>query len=374
MARIWNHPTKLMTNKHKQSNTPLKNKVAVGLSGGVDSSVSAYLLKKAGYDVVGVTLKMFCYEHEKTDERSCCSTSSILDAKEVARTLEIPHYVFNIEKEFSRHVRYPFLEDFQSGQTPNPCVQCNRWVKFRTFWEKVKSLEVDYIATGHYAKIRKTKDFYTLVKPRDHVKDQTYFLYYLDQDILARILFPLSQLTKKEVRDIAKKVGLPTSEKPESQEICFVGKKPKEYLMKELGTREGIIQDENGKILGNHQGSFLYTLGQRAPISGGGPYYIYESDAKKNILRVTKNSSSPLLFCKRIKAKDFHWIGEIPKIGARLIGMTRYRQSPFSVTLLEKQNNCVVAECDEPQKVVAPGQSLIFFKKDTLLGGGIICE
>lgn len=350
-----------------------KKRVAVGLSGGVDSSVTAYLLKKAGHDVVGVTLKMFCYEHEKTDSRSCCSASSILDAKEVAKMLEIPHYVFNIEKEFSRHVRYPFLEDFQSGKTPNPCVQCNKWVKFRVFLEKVKPLGIDYIATGHYAKIRKNKSSYTLVKPRDSIKDQTYFLHYLDQEILSRIFFPLADLTKKEVRDIAKKAGLPTFEKPESQEICFVGKKPKEYLMEEFGVHNGMIQNEQGEILGKHNGHFLYTLGQRAPISGGGPYYIYHIDPQKNILRVTKNPVSPLLFCKEMRAKDFHWMNKKPKIGSHLFAMARYHQIPFPIILKENKNDNVRVQFDVPQRIVANGQSLVLFKKDTLLGGGIIC-
>lgn len=359
---------------NKQINNSRKKRVAVGLSGGVDSSVCAYLLLKEGYDVIGVTLKMFCYEEGKTDHRSCCSLSSILDAKEVAYSLGIPHYVLNIEDEFSRYVKDPFLDDYRKGRTPNPCIQCNRWVKFRAFWEKVKMFQVDFIATGHYAKIEKEGLQYLLMKPRDQKKDQTYFLYYLSQDLLSRILFPLALLTKEEVRSIALEAGLTTSKKPESQDICFVGKKPREYLKDELGIHKGFVESEHGEILGNHDGSFFYTVGQRAPISGGGPYYIYHIDSETNTLFVTKDSSSPLLFYKILEADDFHWIGETPSIGATLHAQTRYQQLSQSVTLLEVNKGRIKVQFETPQRVVASGQSLVLSQEDRILGGGIITK
>jgi len=360
---------------HSQSGT--KPKVIVAMSGGIDSSVAAALLKKAGYPIIGVFMKFWSAPNVSGDstENRCCSSESENRARRVAQFLGIPFYTFNFKNDFKKKVVIPFLTGFKKGETPNPCVFCNKKIKFGLFLEKAKALGAEYVATGHYARLRriplndkKSKISYQLLKGKDKTKDQSYFLWSLTQKQLKDILFPLGDYTKQEVKQLAQKLGLPTKEFSESQEICFVSTNLSDFLKKNLSPQPGKIIEVNGKVIGEHNGLCLYTIGQRKNIKlPQGPYYVLKKKTERNVLIVTRNKED--LFKKMIRLKSINWIsGKPPRFPCRASVKIRY-QSPAAPATILKGGTIIfkTAQC-----AITPGQSAVFYQKDRVLGGGII--
>lgn len=344
------------------------------MSGGVDSSVVAAVLKKQGYDVVGVFMQFWFPLGEKYGENRCCSLAAWNEAKEVARVLDIPIYKVNFGKEFKKLIVDEFLAEYKAGHTPNPCVACNKFIKFKLLLDYARTVfNADYIATGHYVKLKnKTNKPIELYRPKDKNKDQTYFLYNLKQEQLKHLLFPLADYTKEQVRGLAKKFKLAVHAKPDSQEICFVGQSHNEFLKKYLKLKPGKIIDENRKVLGTHQGLALYTLGQRSGIGlSGGPWYVIGFNRKKNELIVSKKFDSAKLHSRRVFFKSVNWLDS--KITLPLAGeaQIRYHSQPEKCRV-KKIGRRYVAEFARAPRAATSGQSIVFYSGDKLLGGGII--
>jgi len=348
--------------------TGKSKKVVVAMSGGVDSSVSATLLKQAGFDVVGVMMKFW---KEGVDGKNrCCSVESEKLARLVAKEIGMPFYVINVEKEFKKKVVDYFIKEYKAGNTPNPCVVCNKEIKFGLLIEKALKMGVDFIATGHYARIEKGM----LMKGRDKEKDQSYFLWQLNQKQLSKVLFPVGGYTKPEVRKLAKEFNLPTAETPESQEVCFINNSTNDFLKKYLKIKPGKIIDKTGKVLGAHHGLWFYTIGQRKNLEiPQGPWFVVEKNFKKNILVVSKNKKD--LLKKELIAKNINWTCP-PKFSAkqkfwRVEAKIRYK-SRLARAKLIKSGTAVKVVFDKPQQAITPGQSVVFYKGKELLGGGVI--
>lgn len=342
-------------------------KVIVAMSGGIDSSVSAALLKRAGFDVVGVFMK-FWADGPKSVVNRCCTLESEKRARLVAEKLDIPFYVFNFEKEFKKKVVDYFLAEYKAGRTPNPCVVCNKEIKFGLLFKKILSLNADYIATGHYARLRQEK----LYKGKDKNKDQSYFLWKLNQKILKHTLFPVGDYAKTEVRKLAKKFNLPVLNIPESQEVCFIQTTTADFLKKYLKSKPGKIINTKGVVIGKHQGLWFYTIGQRKGIGfSKGPFYVLDKDIKKNTLIVTKNEKD--LYKKELIVKNVNWASEI-KFPLKVMAKIRYRHKLASAIV--DKNKVIFAK---PQRAITPGQSVVFYlprgkagRGQELLGGGVI--
>lgn len=343
------------------------------MSGGVDSSVAAFQLKKEGFEVIGATMKLFCYGESAVSSKSCCSLEAINDAKTVCDKLGVPHYVISYEKEFEKEIIEDFISEYQKGRTPNPCIRCNQLIKFDYLLNKAKELGCDFLATGHYARIEEKKGQFSLLKGIDEQKDQTYFLYRLDQNQLSKLKFPLGGLTKKEVRNIAKEAGLKTAEKAESQEICFIAKDVPTFLRERIRAKRGDILDQNGKKIGEHEGVVFYTIGQRKGLGGGfkTPMYVTDIDVSKNIIVVGGKKD---LEKKEVVFNDATWIsGEMPG-NQNLMAVIRYNMPEKKVSRIKKEGNQYLALFSETIRAVTPGQSIVFYKKDECLGGGIITK
>jgi len=348
-----------------------RKKILVAMSGGVDSSVTAAILKKNGYDVVGVFMK-FWQEPGEGRENLCCSAKARLDAKRVAIKLGIPFYVLDVRKEFKKRVVDYFLKECKKGNTPNPCVECNRHIKFKFLIDTAIKLKADYVATGHYAKAKNGK----LMVAKDKKKDQSYFLWQLTQKQLSKIIFPLGNFIKEQVRGLAKKFGLSVAEKKDSQEICFINANISEFLKKRIKTNNGPIITKDGKKIGEHKGLIFYTIGQRKgiEIGGAGPYYVIRKDFKKNTL-IVSNPQKDLLQ-KEMIIKNINWLS-----GKSFSGKCRVKIRSMAkmvpakiiehVTYNMKQKKYKVI-FDKEQRAVTPGQSAVFYKGNELLGGGII--
>jgi tRNA-specific 2-thiouridylase len=362
----------------------VKPRVIVGMSSGVDSSVAAALLKKQGYDIVGVFMR-FWKEPLRDDlvENKCCSLESYEDARKVCQILDIPLYTANVEREFKREVVDYFLSEYEAGRTPNPCVACNEHIKFNVLFKKMLEIKGDYVASGHYAVIRKNNDGkYHLFQGVDKDKDQSYFLYNFNQKQLAKILFPVGQYKKAQIRALAKKMKLPVFNKDDSQGLCFTPEKyPEGFLRRHLKMKKGKTLNTSGKIVGKHEGLPLYTIGQRRGINigGNGPYYVVEKNIKKDILVVTNNEKDPALFRKNMKVKKVNWIVSEPDLPVGIYVKNRYRKPAVGATInpAESQQSAVYRKYeiifDKPQQAVSPGQSAVFYtKKGEMLGGGII--
>jgi tRNA-specific 2-thiouridylase len=348
-----------------------KLKVIVAMSGGVDSSVAAALLKKQGFDVIGVFMKFWfspAAVKAATNWNRCCSLEAEARARSVARVLDIPFYVFNFEKEFKKKVVDSFLKEYRAGHTPNPCVVCNKEIKFGLLLQKALALDADYIATGHYVNLKNGK----LSRAKDENKDQSYFLWQLSQDQLKRVLFPLGNYEKPKVRKLAKAFKLPVAETPESQEICFVPGDINDFLKDYFKPKKGKIVDVDGKVLGEHQGLIFYTLGQRKGIGlSQGPYFVKKKDFKNNNLIVTKDERD--LSSKELTATDVNWLsGKEPKLPSKIKTKIRYRAKlvPAVIHKLNTKNYKLVFS--QPQRAITPGQSVVFYKGNEVLGGGII--
>lgn len=352
-----------------------KIKVVIGMSGGVDSSVAAALLKKQGYFVIGVFMKF--WKEGQSKENRCCSVESEKLARLVAKKISIPFYVVNVEKEFKKKVVDYFINEYRAGNTPNPCVVCNKEIKFGFLIKKALLMGADFVATGHYAAIKNGK----LLKGKDKEKDQSYFLWQLDKKQLDRILFPLSGYTKTQVRSLAKKFGLATAKTPESQEICFVQNTANDFLKKYIKAKPGKAIDEAGKVLGRHQGLCFYTIGQRkglkidqgsafAKSSGETkPYYVVSKDSKNNNLIISKKEKA--LEGRELVAGSINWI--LPqKLPLSCQIKIRYRSKLAKARILKYKKNNLKIIFQKPQRAITSGQSAVFYKGNHLLGGGVI--
>ena len=379
-----------------------KIRVAVGLSGGVDSSVAAALLLKQGFDVIGVFMKNWDDEAVRTPIMDgCTSAEDQEDARKAAEILGIPFHIMHFEKEYWDKVFINFINEYKRGRTPNPDVLCNKYIKFGYFLKRaIKELKVDFIATGHYvrksqipnpksqinSKFQNPKQKleiknWKLKIARDLNKDQSYFLYALNQKQLSRALFPIGELTKPEVRELAKKFGLPTADKKDSQGICFVGEvQLKEFLKQWIKPHKGNIITVGGKKIGEHDGVEYFTIGQRHGLNVGGgiPYYVVSKNIKKNIVYVAADATHPELFKKELEVKNINWIfGQAPKLSSRVMARIRYRQPLQSCRIVKSEIRNPKSETlkvvfGDPQRAVTPGQSIVFYDNETMLGGGII--
>ena len=345
-------------------------KVMVAMSGGVDSSVAAMLLTNEGYDVSGVTMCLGIAAEE--DSARCCGADAIDDAKRVCDRLKIPHYVFDYAAQLEDKVIAKFISEYKKGRTPNPCVECNRYLKFGSLLEKAKVLGFDFLATGHYAAIERNEDGYCLKRPKDRKKDQTYFLYPIPHEGLGNLLFPLATLTKDEVREIAKKTSLPVAEKQESQDICFVTQKNyQEFLLERVQKlNPGPIVDMQGKILGKHRGIIFHTIGQRGGlgISHATPLYVVSIDPDENRIVVGEKKD---LMAKGLIAGDMNML--VQSWPQQVYAKIRYRKKEALCDVTAANGRLRVIFAEE-QEAIAPGQSIVFYENDRVLGGGTIEE
>jgi len=351
-----------------------KKKVVVAMSGGVDSSVAAALLKKQDYDVIGVFMQFWYPTGENYEENRCCSLQSYEEAVAVAQTLAIPIYKVNFSRQFKKIIVDEFLVEHQRGLTPNPCVACNKFIKFDLLLKYSQTVfGADYLATGHYVKLTHGSSGYQLLRPRDKNKDQTYFLYNLKQEQLKHLLFPLGNYTKNQVRKLAKKFNLSIHAKPDSQEICFVGASRQNFLNKYLKLKPGNIFDTTGKKLGTHKGLPLYTLGQRTGLGlANGPWYVAHIDLKANALIVANNSQHQLLSKNQVFFEKVNWINpSLIKFPLKCSAQIRYRSQAWPCQI-EKKAQKFQAIFKKPLQAVTPGQSIVFYQKKLLLGGGVI--
>lgn len=392
---------KRFRNKHKinpvryskQSNgvnTPLKMKVLVAMSGGVDSSVTAKLLKDAGHEVAGVFLNFWKEESRPAcspAENKCCSSEALRDAKAVAAKIGIPLHTLDFSELFKKQVVDNFLAEYGNGRTPNPCVRCNKAVKLGYLIKEAKKSGFDYVASGHYARIKKTrtsagnnKFIYQLRKAKDKDKDQSYFLYALNQNELSRLLFPLGDYTKRQVRQMAKKFKLPVALKKDSQEVCFIPEKtPHEFLKRHLKLKPGPIKlaslAKGGRgVIGYHAGLPLYTIGQRKGLrtTVPGPFYVVKKNNKANTLYVVKDKNSKELHKNSLIAKNINWqVGNEPILPLKCQAVIRYGQKPIKCQV-KKIKGSYSVKFDKPVRAIAPGQSAVFYLGKEVLGGGII--
>jgi len=347
-------------------------RVAVALSGGVDSSVAAALLVREGHDVVGVTLQQWPRGDDEADRHGgCCSLSAVEDARRVAALLGVPYYVWNLEREFGERVIAPFHEAYRSGRTPNPCLRCNAFVRFDLMLRRVLDLEFDALATGHYARILpgsgRELELHAAV---DAAKDQSYVLYHLDQERLARIRFPLGAMTKPEVRAVARAAGLPVADKRESMDICFVpGGRTAVYLGLHLPHEAGEVVDRGGRVLGAHRGTALYTVGQReglGQLAEAGPWYVTAIDAAANRLVVGRREE---LGVDRVELEDVRFVGERPDRPLACEARLRYRARPLPAVYEDG-----VLTLGETFCGAAPGQAAVMYRGSRVLGGGMIAR
>jgi tRNA-specific 2-thiouridylase len=363
-----------------------KKRVVVGMSGGVDSAVAALLLKEQGYEVSALFMKN--WEDDDTDEY-CTSREDLVDAAAAADRIGIDIDAVNFSAEYKDRVFKEFLREYEAGRTPNPDVLCNAEIKFRAFLDHALERGADCIATGHYARVREVDGLFQLLKAEDGTKDQSYFLYRLNQHQLGRTLFPLGSLYKRDVREIARRAGLPNHDKKDSTGICFIGERPfREFLNRYLPNNPGEIRTLEGELVGEHLGLMYYTIGQRQGLGIGGrrrtvdddagdaahePWYVAAKDVARNRLVVAQGRDHPALFAERLTAVDLSWVsGEPPRCQWVYSAKCRYRQRDSACTLAALDGGRCTIDFAEPQWAAAPGQSVVVYESQVCLGGGII--
>jgi len=343
------------------------SKIAILLSGGVDSSVSAYILKKLGYDLIGIHLKVAPCSREG-DKKSCCSKIHENDARKVAEKLDIPFYVINLEKEFKETVVDYFVNEYKKGRTPNPCVVCNACLRFSKLFEILKKYRVERLASGHYARIDRRDSKFYLLRGRDFNYDQSYFLYRLNRDVLKNIIFPVGELKKERVREIARKRGLGVHHKRSSQDFCFIEGDYREFLKKFIPEEEGDIVLPDGRVVGRHNGIFNFTVGQRKGIgSFGKPMYVIRIDPRKNIVVIGDKNFA---YKKRIELYNLHFLSEVKKEFDCYVKV-RYSHKGEKARI-EILGERAIVFFENPVLSPTPGQSAVFYKDSVVLGGGII--
>lgn len=349
--------------------------VVVGMSGGVDSSVTALLLKQRGYRVIGLFMKNW----EETDQQDICMASyDYEDVAKVCNQIEIPHYSVNFAKEYREKVFNQFLDELKKGDTPNPDILCNREIKFKVMLDKALELEADYLATGHYCRISNQEVEASLLKGADLGKDQSYFLYTLKSEILSKVLFPIGDIPKTQVRKIAKEYGLATSEKKDSTGICFIGERNfKQFLKPYIAYSPGSFETLDGRVVGQHDGVAFYTIGQRKGMGLGGqgePWFVVGKDIARNVVLIERGVYHPSLFCDELFASDVSWISSKgpPLLPFKCKAKVRYRQMDQDCTITSEVNGLLKVRFDRPQRAVTPKQSIVFYQNEVCLGGAMI--
>ncbi|GIN89721.1 tRNA 2-thiouridine(34) synthase MnmA [Siminovitchia terrae] len=353
---------------------PKDTRVIVGMSGGVDSSVAALLLKEQGYDVIGIFMKNW----DDTDEFGVCTaTEDYNDVIRVCNQIGIPYYAVNFEQQYWDKVFTYFLDEYKAGRTPNPDVMCNKEIKFKAFLDHALKLGADFLATGHYARIERSNGEVKMLRGIDQNKDQTYFLNQLTQDQLQKVMFPLGGIDKKRVREIAKEAGLATAEKKDSTGICFIGERNfKEFLSGYLPAQKGNMETLDGEKVGTHDGLMYYTIGQRHGLGIGGagdPWFVVGKNLEKNVLYVEQGFNHPTLYSDSIQAIKLNWISDQKKeTEFTCTAKFRYRQPDEEVTVKLLPGNEAEIRFARPVRAVTPGQAVVFYDGDVCLGGGTI--
>lgn len=348
--------------------------IIVGMSGGVDSSVAAAKLLEEGHQVTGLFMKNW---EEDDSEVYCAAAKDLADAEEVCSLLGIPLKTVNFSHEYWTRVFQIFLDEYRSGRTPNPDVVCNKEIKFKEFVNWAIHLGADYVATGHYARVQRKNSRHELKKGRDKTKDQSYFLYMLNQEALGSVSFPIGEMEKQEVREKAAELSLPTHDKKSSTGICFIGERRfADFLSRFLPPQTGPIQTLDGETVGQHRGAYYYTIGQRQGLGIGGdgaPWYITHKDVKRNIIYVVQGHDDPALLRRTIRVEQLHWISGNPPILPLICkAKIRYQQEEQTCVIPSIGPNYTEVEFESPQWAVAPGQSIVFYQDDVCIGGGII--
>ncbi|WP_226667268.1 tRNA 2-thiouridine(34) synthase MnmA [Metabacillus litoralis] len=354
---------------------PKDTRVVVGMSGGVDSSVAALRLKEQGYEVIGIFMKNW----DDTDENGVCTaTEDYNDVIEVCNQIGIPYYAVNFEKQYWEKVFTYFLDEYKAGRTPNPDVMCNKEIKFKAFLEHAMSLGADYLATGHYARVEFRDGEYKMLRGIDDNKDQTYFLNQLGQEQLSKVMFPIGDIEKPLVREMAKKANLATATKKDSTGICFIGERNfKEFLSGYLPAQPGIMQTLDGEVKGKHDGLMYYTIGQRHGLGIGGsgdPWFAIGKDLEKNVLYVDQGFHNELLYSDSIIATDISWVSDSPNTELSCTAKFRYRQEDNEVTVKMIDDHTAKVLFKKPIRAVTPGQAVVFYDGEICLGGGTIDE
>ena len=356
----------------------IMRKVVIGMSGGVDSAVSAYLLKQAGYDVIGLFMKNW---EDDDDSEYCSSRQDFIDAASAADVIGIDLEAVNFAKEYKERVFSDFLREYSAGRTPNPDVLCNAEIKFKAFLDHAMRMGADHIATGHYARVREVNGRFELLRGLDPSKDQSYFLHRLSQDQLSKAFFPVGSMLKTDVRKLATQIGLPVAAKKDSTGICFIGERPfREFLNRYLPTHPGPIKTDEGRIIGEHIGLSFYTLGQRKGIGIGGsregtgePWFVARKDLKKNTLWVVQGHDHPWLLTHELKAVHTSWIsGVAPQPEEAVTVKTRYRAPDGACHIIANASDTITLAFPEPQWAATPGQSAVLYSGEVCLGGGFI--